>query len=219
MNIWNDFEAQEFFSSERKKKDDLYLGEKFFLTKLLFERCSILDIGCAQGGFYKILRSYLKLFSYTGVDSSERMILEAKRKYPKANFHLIKNNDFKKLKKKYDIVIIYGVLHLTPQWKQILINSKNIYKKFLLFDLRETNLKTINNKISQSYLSFNHKKKIKIPYNIINSSESSSFLKKKFNLNIYRFSYDGKISNLAKSKIRNVEFANYCISKKKLNFL
>ena len=54
MNIWNDFEAQEFFSSERKKKDDLYLGEKFFLTKLLFEKCSILDIGCAQGGFYKI---------------------------------------------------------------------------------------------------------------------------------------------------------------------
>ncbi len=164
MNIWNDFEAQEFFSSERKKKNDLYLGEKFFLTKLLFEKCSILDIGCAQGGFYKILRSYLKSFSYTGVDSSERMILEAKRKYPKANFHLIKNNNFKKL-------------------------------------------------------SFNHKKKIKIPYNIINSSESSSFLKKKFNFNIYRFSYDGKISNLAKSKIRNVEFANYCISKKKLNFL
>ena len=89
MNIWNDFEAQEFFSSERKKKNDLYLGEKFFLTKLLFERCSILDIGCAQGGFYKILRSYLKSFSYTGVDSSERMILAAKKKYPKVKLEII----------------------------------------------------------------------------------------------------------------------------------
>ena len=55
MNIWNDIEAQYFFSKERQKKNDLYLGENFFLSKLLFEKCSILDIGCAQGGFYKIL--------------------------------------------------------------------------------------------------------------------------------------------------------------------
>ena len=31
MNIWNDFEAQEFFSSERKKKNDLYLVKNSFL--------------------------------------------------------------------------------------------------------------------------------------------------------------------------------------------
>ena len=35
MNIWNDLEAQIFFSSERQKKEDLYLGEKFFLSKIL----------------------------------------------------------------------------------------------------------------------------------------------------------------------------------------
>ena len=58
MNIWNDTEAQKFFSFERKKAKDLYLGEKLFLSKILFENCTILDIGCAQGGFYKILKSY-----------------------------------------------------------------------------------------------------------------------------------------------------------------
>jgi 2-polyprenyl-3-methyl-5-hydroxy-6-metoxy-1,4-benzoquinol methylase len=216
MNIWNDLEAQKFFSSERQKQEDLYLGEKFFLSKVLFEHCSILDIGCAQGGLYKILKSYLKSFNYTGIDSSEKMISKAKKKYPKANFHLIKNNDFKKLKKKYNIVIIYGVLHLTSEWKQILINSKNLFKNFLIFDLRETNLKTIDNNISKSYLSFSRKKKIKLPYNIINSNEAAFFLKEKFRSNIYKFSYFGKISNFAKSKINNVEFTNYCISKKKL---
>ena len=144
------------------------------------------------------------------------MILKAKKKYPKANFYLIKKNNFKKLKKKYDIVIIYGVLHLTSEWRQILKNSKNLFNNFLLFDLRETNLKTIDNNISKSFLSFNHKKKIKIPYNIINSNEATSFVKKNFSSNIYKFSYFGKISNLAKSKIKNVEFTNYCISKKKI---
>ncbi len=216
MNIWNDLEAQIFFSSERQKKEDLYLGEKFFLSKILFEHCSILDIGCAQGGLYRILKSYLKSFNYTGIDNSEKMIIKAKKKYPKANFHLIKNNNFRNLKKKYDIVIIYGVLHLTSEWKKILINSKNLFKNFLIFDLRETNLKTIDNDITKSYLSFNHKKKIKIPYNIINSNEATIFLKKKFHSNIYKFSYFGKISNFAKSKIKHVEFTNYCISKKKI---
>ncbi len=216
MNIWNDTEAQKFFSFERKKAKDLYLGEKLFLSKILFENCTILDIGCAQGGFYKILKSYLKSFSYTGVDSSEKMILSAKKKYPKGIFHLIKKNNFKVLKKKYDIVIIYGVLHLTPEWRQILYNAKNLFKNFILFDLRETSQKTIDDNASKSYLSFNKKKKIKIPYNIINSNEASNFLKKIFRLNIYKFSYSGKISNFAKSKIKNVEFTNYCVAKKKI---
>ena len=36
MNIWNDTEAQKFFSFERRKAKDLYLGEKLFLSKILF---------------------------------------------------------------------------------------------------------------------------------------------------------------------------------------
>lgn len=219
MNIWDDSEAQQFFSRERKKKEDLYLGEKFFLSKILFEKCTILDIGCAQGGFYKIIKSFLKSFSYTGIDNSEKMILKAKKKFPKGNFYLIRNNDFRKLRKKYDIVIIYGVLHLTPEWKQILNNTRYLFKKFLLFDLRETNLKTIDNNVTKSFLSFNKKNKKRIPYNIINTNDASSFIKKKFLDNIYKFSYHGKISNLANSKIKKVEFTNYCISKKKFEVL
>lgn len=218
MNIWDDIEAQKFFSKERKKKKDIYPGENLFLSRVLFENCSILDIGCAQGGFYKILKSFVKSFRYTGIDTSEKMIFKAKKKYPRGNFYHIKNNNFKKLKKKYDIVILYGVLHLTSNWKEILNNSKDLFRKFLLFDLRETNLKTIDDNISKSFLTFNNKKLIKIPYNIINSTEASTFLKKKFKSNIYRFSYHGNISKFAKSKIRKVEFANYCISKKNLNF-
>ena len=193
------------------------MGENFFLSKLLFEKCSILDIGCAQGGFYKILKSFLKSFSYTGIDNSEKMIIKAKKKFPKANFHFVKNNDFSFLKKKYDIVIIYGVLHLTPEGA--LKKANTLYKNFLLFDLRETSLKTIENNVSKSFLSFNQKKKLKIPYNIINYIEAAKFIKKLLNKNIYKFSYHGPISNLAKSKIKNVEFTNYCISRKKLKVL
>ena len=42
MNIWDDSEAQQFFSRERKKNVVLYLGENFVLSKILFEKCTIL---------------------------------------------------------------------------------------------------------------------------------------------------------------------------------
>ena len=86
MNIWNDIEAQYFSLKKDKKKMIFTWGKTFFLSKLLFEKCSILDIGCAQGGFYKILKSFLKSFSYTGIDNnSEKMIIKAK-KIPKSQF-------------------------------------------------------------------------------------------------------------------------------------
>jgi SAM-dependent methyltransferase len=80
INIWDDTEAQTFFFSERQKKEDLYLGENSFLFKALFEKCTTLDIVSANGGFYKILKTYLKSFNYTGIDTSEEMILRAKKK-------------------------------------------------------------------------------------------------------------------------------------------
>ena len=82
MNIWDDIEAQKFFSKEKKKKD-IYPGENLFLSRVLFENCSILDIGCAQGGFYKILKSFVKSFRYTGIDTSEKMIFKAKKNIQK----------------------------------------------------------------------------------------------------------------------------------------
>jgi len=80
INIWDDTEVQNFFSSERQKKEDIYLGKIFFLSKSLFENCTILDIESTHDGFYKILKTYLKSFNYTGIDACEEMILRTKKK-------------------------------------------------------------------------------------------------------------------------------------------
>ena len=41
------------------KFKDLYYAEKIFLKNCLFENCSILDIGCAQGGLTQLLKNLL----------------------------------------------------------------------------------------------------------------------------------------------------------------
>ena len=70
----------EYFKSKRKNISDLYEGEKKIFSKIMFEKCSILDIVCAEGGFIKIIKSFIKNFDYTGVDVNPKMINLAKKK-------------------------------------------------------------------------------------------------------------------------------------------
>ena len=76
----------DYFKLNRKNINHLYKGEKKILSKVIFEGCSILDIGCAEGGFIKIIKSFIKNFDYTGVDVNQKMISLAKKKNPKYKF-------------------------------------------------------------------------------------------------------------------------------------
>ena len=80
------------------------------------------------------------------------MIINAKKKYPKSNFKYYAGSNYKNfLKKKYDYVIIFGVLHLNLNWRKILINAKEISKKdyYLTLELIKAHqLKILINPIS-----------------------------------------------------------------------
>ena len=210
-----------YFKLNRKNINHLYKGEKKILSKVIFEGCSILDIGCAEGGFIKIIKSFVKNFDYTGVDVNQKMISLAKKKNPKYKF--FKKDDFyKKFKyKKFDIVLILGLLHLNKEWKKVLLKDSKFSKKFLIFDLRETNQRGIEN-IKKSYfkMNFNSDEKkyreIHIPYNVLNSKKVKLFLenrlasfKKKISIK-----YKGKPSTNAKTSHKVVTFSNYCLLKK-----
>ncbi len=91
----------EYFKSKRKNINHLYEGERKIFSKVIFEKCSILDIGCAEGGFIKIIKSFVKNFDYTGVDVNRKMINLAKKKILNISFMkrmtFIKNLDIKNL--------------------------------------------------------------------------------------------------------------------------
>ena len=46
----------------------------------------MLDVGCASGGFFNIMRSYEPSVEYTGVDLSEIAVDMAQQSYPEASF-------------------------------------------------------------------------------------------------------------------------------------
>jgi ubiquinone/menaquinone biosynthesis C-methylase UbiE len=211
--IWNAKEIVKFFNNNRSTYNSLYKGEKYLISKYIKKNESVLDIGCAQGGMYKILKKKFKKIDYTGVDFNKKMINLAKNKCNYKKFYFYKNKNYLNFfKKKFDVVIIFGILHLNYDWKNILINAHKVAKKKILFDLRFSLLK----KISTNYLSLNldnKNKKSLVPYILLNKSKFSNFFKKKFKdckLDIY--SYTGKPSKYSSIKTK-VSFANCCLKK------
>tara|TARA_B100000768_G_C11268593_1_gene372278 strand:- start:1203 stop:1844 length:642 start_codon:yes stop_codon:yes gene_type:complete len=208
-NSWSQKKIIKYISENRKNYNDLYLGEKILLNEYFKKGFSVLDVGCAQGGFVNILSQREKKFSYLGIDYNEEMLAIAKKKQPKYKFINIKKNNFSKyINQKFDLVIIFGILHLNKDWKKIIKEGYKLTKKYLIFDLRESDKKISKN----IYLNLGDSKK-KIPYNIIETKKIENFLKNEFkNKKIVKVSYGGLSSKYSNHKSK-ITFGNYCLYK------
>jgi len=210
-SFWSQKKIIKIYNKDRKNFNDLYYAEKIFLKNFLYENCSILDIGCAQGGFNSIIKKFIHKFKYTGVDESQEMINIAKLNFPESKFMFVKKNDLYKIKKKYDIVIILGILHLNKNWEKILKFAQKLSKKYIIFDLRASNYPTIEN-INRSYLKYDKKAAFKLPYNIINESNLIKKVDKIFpNKKIINIRYNGKSSKFSKTPIKKIIFSNFLV--------
>lgn len=171
----------EFYETRRATTEGIYPSEWFFLKNLLVEGISVLDIGCALGGLASVLSEHLTRFEYTGVDISESMIERAKQKYPNRTFYVIEEADLSVLgEQQFDIVVCFGVLHLSRKWRELISVAWSRADVFLL-DLRETADATIEDE-TISYYQMDTLPKTggtaHLPYNIINSAEALGTLVK-----------------------------------------
>ncbi len=212
---WSSKKIVSYFYNNRSTFNSLYKGEKYLISKYVKKNDTVLDIGCAQGGLFKILKKKFGNIDYTGLDFNKEMINLAKKKIDKKNFFLFKGkNYYSFFKKKFDVVIIFGILHLNPNWKSILINAYKVAKKRVLFDLRFASNQNSNLK---NYLSLNFdnkkSKKFAIPYLLLEKKEIIKFLKDKFRNSIFdNYSYAGKPSKYSSIESKIV-FANFCLKK------
>ena len=211
---WSSKEIISYFSNNRSTFASLYEGEKYLISEYINKGDTVLDIGCAQGGMFKILKKKFGSINYTGIDFNKNMINLAKKKYKKnIFFYYTKNNYYKFFKKKFDVVIVFGILHLNSNWKSILINAYKVAKTSILFDLRFVLYK--NNNLN-NYLSLNFdkdSKKLAIPYILLKKKDFLKFVKDKFNLSILdNYSYIGNPSKYSSIKSKIV-FANCCLKK------
>jgi ubiquinone/menaquinone biosynthesis C-methylase UbiE len=148
---WSHENAIQYYSLHRNSVKDTYESERFFLSRIIKPECSILDIGCATGGFYNIFKEYEQSITYTGVDISSEMIRQARILHPGVHFKVTDGSNLPFERDSFDIVFSSGALHMTPNWREILAEGWRVAKSSFLFDVRIKELPPSIEDANQSY--------------------------------------------------------------------
>ncbi len=206
------------WSHSRNNIKDLYKSEKYFFIKLLRNVNSFLDIGCAGGGFFKIIRKFKKKFVFYGLDVSPSLIKIAKKNYSKGFFY---KYDGKRINffKKIDMVYSFGTLHHVNNYLSLIRQMLKISNRYVLFDVRLTKGLTVKNKkLSYQKIELNNKVLSKINYNVLNMNDFLKTLKKissKYKISIYK--YNHQVNKSVVSKYKKVIMATILIDKSSIN--
>lgn len=219
---WGYDSVVDFFKGHRNTVASVYPSEWVFLGNLLKEGMSLLDIGCALGGFCSVAEEKLKSFEYVGVDASPKMVAEAKRLHPAREFHTATESSMDVLHgRKFDLVLCLGILHLNHNWRKLIECSWNHTGSHLLIDLRETDQETVED-TERSYflMNFNSNNEApeastRLPYNVVNSAEALGAVKSLTpgRSKLYEYGYLHAVGSNTVIPFEEVMMKTYLISK------
>ena len=133
------FESARFvdkYRETRNRPEELFPSEQRFLPRVLRPGMSVLDIGCACGGFYNILRTLEPNIDYTGVDVVQVLIDEARRLYPDGRFETTDGGRLPFGDRTFDLVQLWGVTLHEPQYRDVLRDAWRVARHVLIFDVR-----------------------------------------------------------------------------------
>lgn len=148
VNNWKSESVKKFYSENRSDLSQLYKSERHFLEKIELKNSSVLDIGCACGGFYNIFKQLADNVIYTGIDVSSTLIDEAKKSYPDASFYVASGEKIAFGDNIYDLVYSSGVFHLIEDsWKELYREAYRVSRKKILIDFRLTDKESRRGKI------------------------------------------------------------------------
>jgi SAM-dependent methyltransferase len=172
-DAWTDVAG--FFDHERATTAQVYPSEWFFLKDRLREGISVLDVGCAQGGFAGVLGEHLTDFTYTGIDISAEMVARAQARHPRHRFLQVAESHWPELAgERFDLVLVLGILHLHEGWRDTVASAWAQTGGCLLMDLREHEGATVEDKAVSSFrMDFGGAGgTARLPYVIVNSGEA-----------------------------------------------
>ena len=133
---WSESSAVDYYARYRQNVSDLYPSERVFLPRVLFPGVKILDVGCASGGFFNIMRTLEPTIDYTGIDIAEPSIESARQKYPEAKFLVTDGLHLPFGDNEFDLVHCTSVLVVEPRYREILSEMYRVSNRFVLADMR-----------------------------------------------------------------------------------
>ena len=175
-NAWSNQSAIDFYYQNRHEISDLYPSEKIFLPRVLFPGAKVLDVGCASGGFFNIMRSYEPCVDYTGVDLSERAVELARERYPESRFIVTEGFGLPFEDNTFDIVHCTSVFNNEPNYQAMLKEMYRVSRRFVLADIRL--LKGIGKQAESVYnIQFNGEQvEAIVPYVVNDADEVADFI-------------------------------------------
>ena len=133
---WSKQSAIDYYSQHRHEVSDLYPSERVFLPRVLFPGAKVLDVGCASGGFFNIMRTFEPLIEYTGIDLSEKALELARVRYPEATFRLTTGFDLPFEDNTFDLVHCTSIFNNEPNYQGMLKEMYRVSNRFVVADIR-----------------------------------------------------------------------------------
>jgi SAM-dependent methyltransferase len=174
----NLFNKQYF--KENNYKDILYFNvliDQFnhMIDNLRRKRLSCLDVGCGACWIGVILSKakIMNKLRYEGLDISEHMCRLARKNVPNAKFHTCDLLTLES-KKKYNIVMMCGIIGLFDNWKDPLRKATEISNKWILIHkIIFTSSEKVPTKLE--FITSPYNKKRKFIRNVINEADFTNF--------------------------------------------
>ena len=133
---WSQPSALDFYYKHRHEVSDLYPSERVFLPRVLFPGIKVLDVGCASGGFFNIMRTLEPAIDYTGIDIAKPAVDLARQRYPEARFEVTSGMAMPFDDGTFDLVHCTSVLNNEPRYPELWREMYRVANRFVLADMR-----------------------------------------------------------------------------------
>jgi ubiquinone/menaquinone biosynthesis C-methylase UbiE len=143
---------------------------------VLFPGAKVLDVGCASGGFFNIMRSFEPHIDYTGIDLSDKAVELAKERYPEARFIVTEGFRLPFQDNEFDVVHCTSVFNNEPNYQEMMEEMYRVSNRFVLADIRL--LKGLGNQAESVYdIQFKGKAvEATVPYVVNDADEVANFI-------------------------------------------
>jgi SAM-dependent methyltransferase len=118
-----------------KTIDQYFESETHFLRKIMSNVSRVLDIGCASGRYYELLKQFNPSVNYTGLDVSEKSILSARSLHPACTFILANAVGYRP-DAPYDLVNATGVVQHEAHCEELICAMVGMSQRYVLFDVK-----------------------------------------------------------------------------------